>query len=54
VKECDYAEYCLQVKIANGENRVKLFFSEKTAIFTLFLLSSFTIKELVGWDWFIL
>lgn len=52
MKERDYVEYCLQVKIANGENRVKLFFGEKTAIIALFLFSFVTMKELVGWDWF--
>lgn len=49
-KELQYAEYQLMKKITANENRVKVFFGEKTAVFALLAFSVPFMKELFGWN----
>lgn len=45
-----YAEFQLMKKITANENRVKVFFGEKTAVFALLAFSVPFMKELFGWN----
>lgn len=49
-KELQYAEYQLMKKITTNENRVKVFFGEKTAVFALLAFSVPFMKEFFGWS----
>lgn len=49
-KELQYAEYQLEKKITANENRIKVFFGEKTAIFALLAFSIPFMKEIFGWN----
>lgn len=48
--ELQYAEFLLMKKITANENRVKVFFGEKTAVFALLAFSVPFMKELFGWN----
>lgn len=48
--ELQYAEFQLMKKITANENRVKVFFGEKTAVFALLAFSVPFMKELFGWN----
>ncbi|EBA4609553.1 hypothetical protein CTZ44_10380 [Salmonella enterica] len=48
--ELQYAEFQLIKKITANENRVKVFFGEKTAVFALLAFSVPFMKELFGWN----
>ena len=48
--ELQYAEFQLIKKITANENRVKVFFGEKTAVFALLAFSVLFMKELFGWN----
>lgn len=48
--ELKYAEFQLTKKITANENRVKVFFGEKTAVFALLAFSIPFMKEIFGWN----
>lgn len=48
--ELQYAEFQLIEKITTNENRVKVFFGEKIAVFALLAFSVPFMKELFGWN----